>query len=37
MHWGGEVEDDSGGRDKDNEGTSGEASPYNAYGYALPI
>jgi len=34
---GGEVENDSGGRDEDNEGTSGKVSPYNACGHTLPI
>ena len=32
---GGGVEDNSGRRDKDNEETSDEASPYNACGHAL--
>ena len=34
---GGEVEDNSRGRDKDNEGTSGEVSPCDACRHTLPI
>jgi len=34
---GGEVKNNSGGRDKDNKGTSSEVSPYNAYRHTLPI